>query len=460
MNRLWLGATAMVVALIVAGASAQPPHVLLIMVDDLGWMDLHCQGNPRLRTPRVDAFAATGVRFTNAYAASCVCSPSRAALITGLAPARLHITQHGADGPQFWPKDRKVQPPPAEHILPKSRVTLAERLKAIGYATGFFGKWHLSGKESNDPNASSGSAFWPNHHGFDVNVGGCGYGGPPTYFDPYRNPALPNRKPGEYLGDRLADETIAFMRQRHDQPMFICLWTYNVHYPFEAPADLIAHFKGQLGPGLKNEVYGGQIEGMDRTVGRVLDTLDELKIADDTLVIFTSDNGAWDGASDNRPLRAGKGYVYEGGLRIPLIVRWPGVTHADTINDTPVITMDLSATILDAAGVKLAPDDRLDGVSLRPLFKGEALDRETLFFHYPHYAFHKDNRPGAAIREGDYKLVRNFDDDSVELYNLASDLAEEHNLAAQEPDRAAALNDQLTSWLRTVDAQVPTKVAP
>ena len=232
---------------VAAGANAaENPNIVLIMTDDMGWMDLRCQGNPILRSPHVDGLAKQGVRFTNAYAAAPVCSPTRAALVTGLAPARLHITQHGADGRQFWPQDRRVQPPPAKHELPHETTTLAERLKAVGYATGFFGKWHLGGDKK----------FWPTEHGFDVNVGGCGFGGPPTYFDPYRIPSLPPRKKGEYLTDRLADEAIVFLRREKDKPLFVCLWTYNPHYPFEAPGELVARYQGKEGPGLKNPVYG------------------------------------------------------------------------------------------------------------------------------------------------------------------------------------------------------------
>ena len=435
---------------------AAQPHIIFIMADDLGWMDLHCQGNDRMNTPRIDALARQGIRFTSAYAASPVCSPTRAAMITGLAPARLHITQHGKDIPAFWPKDRPVQPPAAEYVLPLRTVTLAERLKKKGYATGFFGKWHLAGeRDANNP-AAGGPQFWPDHQGFDVNIGGCGYGGPPTYFDPYRIPAIKPRRKGEYLSDRLADETIAFMRKHHERPMFICLWTYNVHYPFEAPAELVAKYRGQEGPGLKNAVYGAQVEAMDRAVGRVLDEIDRLGIADNALVIFTSDNGGWDGATDNRPLRAGKGYVYEGGLRVPLILRWPGVVAASMVNDTPVISMDVPATILDAAGVKLGENESLDGTTLRPLLLGQTLARDHLCFHYPHYAFHQANRPGGAIRVGQYKLIRNYDDDSVELFDLSDDLGETRNLAREKSELAAKLDAQLGGWLKETGAQMPT----
>lgn len=423
------------------------PNIVLIMADDLGWRDLHCQGNPVLRTPKLDALAKQGVRFTNAYAAAPVCSPTRAALITGLAPARLHITQHGADGKQFWPEDRVIQPPPTQSDLAHETTTLAERLKAVGYATGFFGKWHLGNEKR----------FWPEKHGFDVNVGGCGFGGPPTYFDPFRIPALPPRKPGEYLTDRLADEAIAFLQGEKSRPMFVCLWTYNPHYPFEAPEDLTAHFQGKQGPGLKNPIYGGQIEATDRGVGRVLEELDRLDLTEQTLVIFTSDNGGWSGATDNRPLRAGKGFLYEGGLRVPLIIRWPGVTKPGSVQETPTVSMDLSATILDAAGVALKPGESLDGKSLRPLLMGERFEREALYFHYPHFAFHKANRPGSAIRSGRHKLILRHDDQSVELFDLANDLSETRNLAKDRPKLARQLKARLENWLSETQAGLPTK---
>lgn len=457
-----LAALATVVALSAGHSRADSPHVVLIVVDDQGWMDLRCQGNDRLNTPRLDALAKQGVRFTNAYAASPVCSPTRGALITGVSPARLRITQHGKDGPAFWPKDRKLQPPASGHVLPLKTVTLAEHLKRAGYATGFFGKWHLSGElDPKDPNAG-GPDFWPEHQGFDVNVGGCGLGGPPSYFDPYRIPAIKPRKKGEYLEDRLADETVSFMRGNHKKPMFVCLWPYNVHYPFEAPEDLIAKYKGKEGPGLKNAVYAAQVEATDRAIGKVLDEIDKLGIADDTIVIFTSDNGGWDGATDNRPLRSGKGDLYEGGLRVPLIVRWPAVVAAgkpvtpNSTDDTPVVSMDLSATILDAADVKLSRNEALDGVSLRALLEGRKLDRDTLYFHYPHYAWHQSNRPGGAIRSGQYKLIRRYDDNSVELFDLANDVGEKQNLAAQKPKLAANLDEQLGRWLKDTAAEMPT----
>ena len=443
-------------ALAETSAKSTPPHIVLIMTDDMGWMDLACQGNDKLHTPNLDALAAQGVRFTDAYAASPVCSPTRAAMMTGLNPARVNITQHGADGPMFWPEDRKIQPPATEHILPLERVTIAERLKDAGYATGFFGKWHLSGSavKEDDP-STGGPQYYPDHQGFDINIGGCGRGGPPTYFDPYNIPTLEPRKKGEYLSDRLADETISWMRDNKDKPMFVNLWTYNPHWPFEAPADLIKKYEGKEGPGLINPIYGGQIEATDRAVGRVLDEIDRLGIADNTLVIFTSDNGGWSGATDNRPLRAGKGYLYEGGIRVPLIIRWPGITQADKTDSTPVISMDLVATIFDATGVSLGKDESLDGTSLKPVLKGESVSREPLFFHYPHWSFHKENRPGSAIRDGKYKLILHYDDDSVELFDLEADLSEENDLVTDLPEVAAKLRKQLETWLDETGAGRP-----
>ena len=429
---------------------AKPPHILLIVTDDLGWQDLQCQGNPRLRTPNIDRLASQGMRFTQAYAASPVCSPTRAALMTGLAPARLGITQHGDDGPQFWPDGRSVQPPRAQNELPHDAITLAERLKEQEYATGFFGKWHLGDTET----------YWPESQGFDVNVGGCGYGGPPTYFDPYRIPTLPPRKPGEYLTDRLADEAVAFMRDRHQDPMLVCLWTYNPHYPFEAPDHLIRGFQGKEGPGLKNAVYGAQIEATDAAIGRVLSELDDLQIAEDTIVIFTSDNGGWSGATDNRPARAGKGYLYEGGLRIPLVVRWPGVVKAATTNATPVVSMDLPVTILDAVGIAPSTLKDLDGLSLRPILQGGKLERDTIYFHYPHFAFHKANAPGSALRFENYKLIMRYDPQrTTELYDLNSDFSETIDLSSQHVELTKTLKKRLSQWLKETNAAIPVPVS-
>ena len=413
--------------------TVRPPNIVLILADNLGWGELGCYGGGVLRgapTPRIDALAAEGLTCLN-FNVESDCVPTRSALMTGRHPIRTGAMQSVPAGlPQG--------------LIPWE-ITLGELLQEAGYATACFGKWHLGDKEE----------FWPLAQGFDINIGGCGLGGPPTYWDPYRIPTIEPRKTGEYLTDRLADETIHFMRDHKDKPMFICLWTYNPHFPFEAPADLTDYYKGKEGPGLKNPIFGGQVEATDRAVGKVIDELDRLKIAENTLVIFTSDNGGWTGASDNRPLRAGKGHLYEGGLRVPLIIRWPGVTKSDTTNNTPVISMDLTATILDAAGISLAKEETLDGQSIKQLLTGEPFHRDALYFHYPHFAFHIDNRPGSAMRSGQYKLILNFDDGSLELYDLEKDLGEMKNLAAEQPDIASAMHAKLKAWLTATKAGIP-----
>lgn len=442
-----------------APAAEGRTNVLLIMVDDMGWMDLRCQGNERLDTPRLDAFARSGMRFTDAYAASPVCSPTRAALITGLAPARVGVTQHGPNDDRFGPEDKRIREAETSGALPMDCTTLADRLKARGYATAFFGKWHLSDTHTRTSKGMDDPAYWPDKRGFDLNFGGFGRGGPPTYFDPYRIPTIPDRKPGEYLTYRLAEETNAWMKAHAGKPFFICLWTFNVHYPFEAPPELVKKYQPRLGRGLINATYGGQVEATDIGVGRVLEQLEKLGLADDTLVIFTSDNGGWTGATDNRPLREGKGHLYEGGLRVPLAIRWPGVTKPGSESAVPVVTMDLAATILDATSTTLPVDQPLDGETLRPVLAGTGgLKREALCFHYPHWAFHGSNRPGGAIRRGDDKLIEFFDGTAPELYDLADDPGEARNVAADRPELAKQLLDELRRWRKEVGAKMPTPV--
>lgn len=298
----------------------------------------------------------------------------------------------------------------------------------------------------------------PEYQGFDVNIGGCDYGGPPTYFDPYRIPNIKPRRKGEYLPDRLADETIAFIQAHQDQPFFVALWNYTVHWPMEAPQDLVDKYEQRVGPGLKDPRYGAMIEAMDTAIGRVLSTLDELKLTPQTLVIFTSDNGGFDGVSDNRPLRASKGHLYEGGIRVPLIIRWPGVVRANTICRTPVVSMDFYPTLLDVANLTKT-GKTLDGESIVPLLKQTGrLKRKAIYFHYPNYAWHGSNRLGGVIREGDYKLIERYDDGSVELYNLADDLSEKRNLSGKMPKKAAELKRKLDDWLAESGAIMPERL--
>lgn len=432
-------------------ADSNSPNILFILIDDLGWMDLACQGNKLVETPNVDQFATQGMRFTDAYAAAPVCSPTRAAILTGKSPARLRITNHLPDRPGFTPPKAKLGPAEMLDHLPLEHVTIAERLSEAGYATGFFGKWHLNNRGD--------TQFYPEQQGFDVNVGGCAFGGPPTFFDPYRIPTIMNHKKGEYLPDRLADEAINFLEHNKDNRFMLFLWNYTVHWPMEAPEALLEKYKSRTGPGLNDTRYGAMIEAMDSAVGRVLKALDRLELANDTLVVFTSDNGGFAGVADNRPLRAAKGHLYEGGIRVPLIVRWPGIIKAGTTSDTPVISTDFYATLLEAAGLKAKDDESPDGESLMPVLKQSgSLKREAIFFHFPNYAWHRSNRLGSAVRSGRYKLIERFDDNSAELFDLQADLSERNNLAKSEPERVVVMRKKLADFRARTNAAMPTAI--
>lgn len=441
-------------ALSLVCAASGKPNIVVIMADDLGWKDLHCYGNPKLDTPALDQLAAEGLRFTQGYAASPVCTPTRATMMTGQSPARLGITNHAPgnrDG--FALPDTDLREAASLRHLPLAAVTLAERLAKAGYATAHVGKWHLSYTGPSEKGIREVD-LRPDRQGFDLNLGGNSLGGPPSYFAPYRIPTLPDGKDGEYLPDRLADEAIAFIRQHRDRPFFLNWWPYSVHFPMQAREEVIAKYR-QRG-GLKDPVYAAMIEDMDTSIGRFLKALDEAGLRENTLVIFKSDNGGYNG--DNRPLRGMKGMLYEGGIRVPWIVRWPGKVQPATTNSTPVISMDCYPTLLEAAGLSPTPEHPLDGKSIVPLLtQSTGFERDTLYFHYPNYAFHKRNRPGSAIREGKYKLIKNYDDLSLELYDLSADIGETNNLAAGSPELAKRLADKLDAWLQKCEARMPIK---
>ena len=429
------------------------PNILFILIDDMGWMDLGCQGNKNLCTPNIDNLAKEGMRFTDAYAPAPVCSPTRAAIITGQSPARLQITNHLPHQDRFTPKDSKLLPAKMLNHLSLESETLAERLKKDAhYATAFIGKWHLyTGRDKK---------YNPLNQGFDINIGGCSYGGPPTFFDPYRIDFLPDRKEGEYLPNRLADEAIAFISEQNskDKPFFVALWNYTVHWPMEAPDKLVEKYKNLPVKGYRDHRYAAMIEAMDIAIGKVLKSLDDLNIIEETLVIFTSDNGPFGGVGDASPLRADKGHLYEGGIRVPLIVRWPGKVEAGAVEETPVILTDLHPTILSATGLDLNSTIPNDGHNLLPLLKGkEKLKNRAVYWHYPNFAFHRDNRLGSAIREGDHKLIHFYDTDSVELYNLKNDISEKNDLSGKMPQLASRLKNKLKVWLQDSGAVMPTK---
>jgi len=441
----------------IALCAAPQPNIVVIMADDLGWRDLHCYGNEHIDTPFLDQLAAEGMRFTDAYAAAPVCSPTRAAMMTGLAPARLRLTNHAPGNPDgFSLPGSDLQEPETVRHLALSYTTIAERLSAAGYATGHVGKWHLSYVNPRGSEQRDQRELYPEKQGFDVNIGGNSSGGPPSYFSPYRNPTLKDGAAGEYLPQRLADEAMNFVRSNRGRPFFLNWWPYSVHYPMQAPAELIAKYRQRQE--VKDPVYAAMIEGMDAAIGRFLKQLDEAGLRANTLILFKSDNGGYSG--ENRPLRGFKGTLYEGGLRVPWIVRWPGRVPAGTICATPVISTDCYPTLLEAAGLQPAPGSTLDGRSLIPLFEQKpGFDRDAIFFHYPNYAFHKKNRLGSARRAGDFKLITYYDNGEFELYRLSSDIGEEVNLSQQHPEIVRQLKDKLDAWLRQTDARLPVRKA-
>ncbi|MBD3674958.1 MAG: sulfatase [Planctomycetaceae bacterium] len=471
----------------------KPLNVVFILADDLGWMDIS-PNNPQTfyETPNLQKLADGGMRFTQAYAACPVCSPTRSSIMTGQFPARTRNTDYfGApngfptgipepyeparDGKFGRHGNRPVRPAPYSARLAADHTTLAEALKQHGYATFFAGKWHLGPEGS-----------WPEDHGFDVNKGGHSGGGPyggKKYFSPYGNPRLENGPEGEHLPDRLASEAVKFIEEHRDEPFLTYLSFYSVHTPLIGRPDLVKKYRerkenleitGELfasEPPRKarqvqeHAVYAAMVEAMDLAVGKVLKALDEYGLSDRTLVIFFSDNGGLSTSegspTSNVPLRAGKGWMYEGGIREPMLVRWPGVTKAGAVCDHPVISTDFYPTILDACGLPLLPNQHLDGTSLTALFKNPDAKLDTdrpLFWHYPHWG-NQGGTPGSAIREGDWKLIEWDFGKPPELFNLSQDLSETNNVAETHPEIAKRLADKLEALRHETDA-LPTSKNP
>ena len=430
-----------------AGAANARPNIVFILVDDLGWTDLHCFGSKFYETPNIDRLCAQGMKFTDAYSACTVCSPTRASILTGRYPARLHITDWIAGHERPF---AKLRIPDWQKHLPLETMNMARALKSAGYATESIGKWHLGGPE-----------FWPDKQGFDLNIAGCDKGQPPSYFSPYRIPTLTDGPEGEFLSDRLTAEAVKFISDNKERPFFLYLPHYAVHTPLMAKPGVVAKYKAKADPSAPqhNATYAGLIESVDDSVGVLLRTLDELKLTGNTLIIFTSDNGGLmlplrEPVTCNAPLRAGKGSAYEGGVRVPLIVKWPGVTRPGSVCRTPVISADYFPTLLEAAASR--NDATVDGESIVPLLKQSGpLRRDAIYWHYPHY--HPGGAtPYSAVREGDWRLVEFLEDNRVELYNLKDDLSEATDLSAKQPDKAAALRRKLHEWRERVGAQMPS----
>ena len=470
------------------------PNVVCITADDLGWRDLGCYGSPFYETPNLDRLAREGARFTDAYASCPVCSPTRASLMSGQYPARVGVTNYiggTADG--------KLLTPEYTMHLPGELTALPEALGEAGYESWHVGKWHLGGEEEDS---------LPGDHGFEENVAGCSWGMPSNgFFSPWDIPTLENGPEGEYLTDRLTDEAIELIESHAggegsggEDPFFLNMCYYSVHIPIEAKADTIAKYERKREAlGLDDETefevdgrfpgehkkdqrikrrllqsdptYAAMVQHLDENVGRLLDALEREGVAEDTVVVFTSDNGGLATAEGsptcNSPLSEGKGWMQEGGNRVPMIVRWPGVTdqEGDQVVGTPATSPDVYSTALDAAGVDEPVDQAVDGESLRPVLEGDGdrepdssdgdgLDRDAVFWHYPHYG-NQGGTPAAAVRQGDWKLIEFFETDGVELYHLGEDVREEHDLSDHRPEKVRELRDRLHEWQEDVDADFP-----
>ena len=456
-----------------------PPNIILIVIDDLGWADLACYGSDFYETPHLDALAQRGVRFTDAYAACPVCSPTRASLLTGRYPARVGITNWIGGNP--WGKLMGV---PFFDALPKHEVTVAQRLKPAGYDCYHVGKWHLGGENHG-----------PEDFGFDVNIAGCHRGSPPSYFSPYELPTLADGPDGEYLTDRLTDEALRLITPHAPQgpraarPFFLNLWHYAVHTPIQSPPDLITKYRdkahrlgrhpddalipGEAFPCLHKKdhriarrvvqsdpAYAAMIENLDTNLGRLFDALDQLALRDNTLIVFTSDNGGLATAEGsptcNAPLREGKGWMTDGGNRVCLIAAGAGVERAGQTCDTPLTSTDLLPTLLDVAGISVPhpPDHAIDGRSFAPALRNQALPDAPIFWHYPHYSNQGDT-PAAAVRLGPLKLIEHFEDRRLELYHLPDDPGETRNLADSFPEQTAQLHRLLLDWRSEIEARIP-----
>lgn len=454
-----------------AQAAEPPRNVLIFLADDYGAMDVGA-ANPKTfyETPNLDRFARQGVRFTSAYSANPVCSPTRYSIQTGKYPTRAGLTN-------YLPgvRTERFMEAPLTTEMALAETTLAEHLKAAGYRTAFVGKWHLGATEQ----------FWPEAQGFEINIGGFQRGSPASYFSPYQNPRLPDGPPGEYLEARLADETIKILEKfkAEGKPFFLQYCFYNVHTPLRAPADLVEKYKAKAERlGIKDAfheetqnfisvkeprrvrsvqghaVYAAMVESMDTAFGRVVRKLEELGLASNTLVVFTSDNGGLSTSegspTSNLPFRAGKGWVYEGGIRVPFLVRMPGATlKAGSTSDVPIVSPDIFATALEFARGPQPAHATVDGKSLVSLLRGGAAPaRDALYWHYPHYG-NQGGFPGGAIRMGDWKLIENYENGAVLLYNLRDDIGEQKDLASAQPDRVKTMRAKLHAWYRETGAK-------
>lgn len=456
MSRWWC-VLAVGLSAAVAAADDKKPNVVFILADDLGWTDLGCQGSKYYKTPHIDKLAAGGLRFTNGYTCGPNCQPTRAALMSGQYGPRTGVYTVGAIDRFDW-QTRPLKPVDNVQKLPLDRKTLGDVMTAAGYTTALYGKWHLGQDDQ----------YHPSKRGFGDAITSMG-----KHFDFVTQPKVDYPK-GTYLADFLTDKAVGFIESNRDKPFFLCLHHFGVHSPHEAKPDLIEKFKGQpAAGGHKDPTYAAMIASVDESVGRVVAKLDELKLSENTLVIFTSDNGGVGGyvregvkqggdITDNAPLRSGKGCLYEGGVRVAWIARWPGKILAGT-TDTPVISVDVMPTLLELGGGKAPDKQPLDGVSLVECLKsgGKKAPERDLFWHFPGYLGAGKGAwrttPAGAIRSGDWKLIEFFEDGKKELYNLKDDESQKTDLAAKQPEKVKELHGKLVAWRKAVNAPMPTE---
>ncbi len=453
------------------------PNIIFILIDDMGYKDLSCYGSTFYETPNIDSLAKEGMLFTDAYAACPVCSPTRASILSGKYPATLGLTNWIDHSGYVHPSKGKLIDAPYIKQLPLSEKSLATALKEGKYKTWHVGKWHLGTEE-----------FYPEKHGFDINIAGCHRGAPKTYFCPFELENLEDKEDDKFLTDRLTDEAINLIKNNDGTPFFLYFSHYAVHIPLEAPADLIEKYKRKRKElGLDNleelvkgekfpfhgkadqrvirrlvqgdPVYAALIENLDTNIGRLLDEIKKQGLEDDTIIVFTSDNGGLSTTQSsptcNAPLAEGKGWMYEGGVREPLIIKWPKTIKANSVCDIPVTSPDFYPTFLEAANLPLIPLQHTDGVSILPLLKGEErLDRDAIYWHYPHYGG-QGGTPGSSVRMGNYKLLEFFEDGRLELYNLKEDISEKHNLVNELPELTNKMHNMLKNWRESINALYP-----
>jgi arylsulfatase A-like enzyme len=448
--------------------AGEKPNIIFFLVDDMGWMDCSVNGSKYFETPNIERLASMGKVFTNAYTANPLCSPTRASILTGRYPERFGLTMPSGHMPpnpdeillektaESW---KKMVEPKSRTFMPLQEITLAESLKKAGYATVHIGKWHLGYPE-----------YWPEHQGFDINIGGGHYPVPPSYFSPYHIETLPDGPEREYITDRLTSEALSYIDSHKDTLFFMNFWHYAVHAPFQGHVELISKYSQKTDPrGMQsNAIMGAMIESMDKSLGLILDKLIEKGLLEKTIIVFFSDNGGnmyelVNGIlpTNNAPLRYGKGNIHEGGIRVPCIISWPGKIAAGSVSDEAICSIDFYPTLLEAAGLKPEKDQEIDGVSLLPyLTQGSKINRSFIYFHFPHYVACMDNLPSSAVRFGQWKLIREYGEganrtDKYYLYDLKKDIGEQHDLSAVYPSLVRKLNRKITHHLEQTGGIIP-----